>query len=127
LLEAFSGCQVLRYSTDRLPSYAELIAPERHWVGKQWTQQVERNHQEVTAADDLLFKERGDARGGYQTLCASLKFQAASFVKEDRLTFFSVIVNVAIFSRRYDSPSTPMERYNPALVSGSFSEYSSLR
>ena len=44
LLESFQGCQVLRFSTDRLPWYGQLIEAEHHWVGKEWTQRIERNN-----------------------------------------------------------------------------------
>ena len=43
-LSAFKGCKVLRFSTDKLKAYEEMIKAEHHWVGKEWTQRIERNH-----------------------------------------------------------------------------------
>jgi IS1 family transposase/transposase-like protein len=44
LLEKLDGCQVLRYCTDEWESYEKLLPPERHWVGKEATQDIERNN-----------------------------------------------------------------------------------
>lgn len=44
LLKSLSRCRVLRYATDRLRWYGQLIDPEHHWVGKEWTQRIERNN-----------------------------------------------------------------------------------
>jgi insertion element IS1 protein InsB len=38
------GCQVLRFCTDEWESYQKLIPWAQHWVGKQWTQDIERQN-----------------------------------------------------------------------------------
>lgn len=44
LLKSVSKIQILRYLTDRLKWYGQLIESEHHWVGKEWTQGIERNN-----------------------------------------------------------------------------------
>jgi insertion element IS1 protein InsB len=44
LLAKLEGCQVLRYCTDQWESYAKLLPVERHWVGKDATQGIERQN-----------------------------------------------------------------------------------
>lgn len=44
LLRQLRRCHVLRFCTDDWESYRKLIPDERHWVGKQWTQRIERQN-----------------------------------------------------------------------------------
>jgi IS1 family transposase/transposase-like protein len=44
LMGKLSGCQVLRYCTDEWESYEKLLPVERHWVGKEATQSIERQN-----------------------------------------------------------------------------------
>ena len=44
LFRQLRGCQVLRFCTDAWESYQKLIPWAQHWVGKQWTQEIERQN-----------------------------------------------------------------------------------
>ena len=44
LLAKLGSCKVLRYCTDEWESYQKLLPVERHWVGKEATQAIERNN-----------------------------------------------------------------------------------
>jgi insertion element IS1 protein InsB len=44
LLRQLRRCRVLRFCTDDWESYAKLIPEAHHWVGKQWTQGIERQN-----------------------------------------------------------------------------------
>jgi insertion element IS1 protein InsB len=44
LLRQLRGCQVLRFCTDEWKSYQKLLPWAQHWVGKQWTQAIERQN-----------------------------------------------------------------------------------
>lgn len=44
LLEKLEVCQIVRYCTDAWESYEKLIESFKHWVGKEWTQDIERNN-----------------------------------------------------------------------------------
>jgi insertion element IS1 protein InsB len=44
LLSKLEGCQVLRYWTDELEWYRELLPSTHHWVSKEGTQRIERNN-----------------------------------------------------------------------------------
>jgi insertion element IS1 protein InsB len=44
LLKQLRGCQVLRFCTDDWVSYQKLLPWSQHWVGKQWTQRIERQN-----------------------------------------------------------------------------------
>jgi IS1 family transposase len=44
LLKQLKGCQVLRFCTDEWKSYQKLIPWSQHWVGKRWTQDIERQN-----------------------------------------------------------------------------------
>jgi insertion element IS1 protein InsB len=47
LLEKLGSCQVLRYCTDDWESYQKFLPVERHWIGKEATQAIERNNLNV--------------------------------------------------------------------------------
>jgi IS1 family transposase/transposase-like protein len=47
LLGKLEGCQVLRYCTDEWESYKKFLPVERHWIGKEATQDIERNNLNV--------------------------------------------------------------------------------
>jgi insertion element IS1 protein InsB len=75
LLRQLRRCQVLRFRTDDWESYEEAHPGSASLDGqsldaKNRAAELELPHapQEAAPADDLLFKERGDARGGYQAL-----------------------------------------------------------
>ena len=44
LLRQLKDCQVLRFCTDAWESYQKLISPAQHWIGKQFTQHIERHN-----------------------------------------------------------------------------------
>ena len=44
LLDKLEDCYVTRFCTDYWESYEKLIDSFKHWVGKQWTQNIERNN-----------------------------------------------------------------------------------
>jgi insertion element IS1 protein InsB len=44
LLRQLRRCHVLRLCTDDWGSYRKLIPKAQHWVGKQWTQEIERQN-----------------------------------------------------------------------------------
>jgi insertion element IS1 protein InsB len=44
LLEKLKGSKIMRFCTDAWESYEKLIDSFRHWIGKQWTQNIERNN-----------------------------------------------------------------------------------
>ena len=44
LLRQLAPCHVLRFCTDDWESYQKLIPEAHHWVGKQWTQRIERQN-----------------------------------------------------------------------------------
>ena len=44
LLKQLKSCQVLRFCTDEWKSYQKFIPWSQHWVGKQWTQDIERQN-----------------------------------------------------------------------------------
>jgi insertion element IS1 protein InsB len=44
LLRQLKGCHVLRFCTDDWESYQKLIPWPQHWVGKRWTQEIERQN-----------------------------------------------------------------------------------
>ena len=44
LLKQLKSCQVLRFCTDEWGSYQKFIPWSQHWVGKQWTQDIERQN-----------------------------------------------------------------------------------
>jgi insertion element IS1 protein InsB len=44
LLNQLKSCRVLRFCTDEWKSYRRLIPWAQHWVGKRWTQEIERQN-----------------------------------------------------------------------------------
>lgn len=44
LLDQLTPCRVLRYCTDDWESYQKLLPPAQHWIGKLWTQRIERHN-----------------------------------------------------------------------------------
>lgn len=44
LFKQLKRCQVLRFCTDEWKSYQKLIPSSQHWVGKRWTQDIERQN-----------------------------------------------------------------------------------
>ena len=44
LLKKLAGCQVLRYCTDEWESYEKFLPPAQHWIGKELTQDIERQN-----------------------------------------------------------------------------------
>jgi insertion element IS1 protein InsB len=44
LLNQLKHCRVLRFCTDEWKSYRKLIPWAQHWVGKRWTQRIERQN-----------------------------------------------------------------------------------
>lgn len=44
LLNKLKSTQVLRFCTDDWESYEKLIPAHHHWIGKQWTQRIERQN-----------------------------------------------------------------------------------
>jgi insertion element IS1 protein InsB len=44
LLRQLRGCRVLRFCTDEWKSYQKMIPWAQHWVGKRWTQEIERQN-----------------------------------------------------------------------------------
>jgi insertion element IS1 protein InsB len=44
LLKQLKRCRVLRFCTDEWKSYQKLIPWAQHWVGKRWTQDIERQN-----------------------------------------------------------------------------------
>ncbi|HEX8492450.1 MAG TPA: IS1 family transposase [Pyrinomonadaceae bacterium] len=44
LFKQLKRCRVLRFCTDEWQSYQKLIPWAQHWVGKQWTQDIERQN-----------------------------------------------------------------------------------
>lgn len=44
LLAKLEGCHITRFCTDYWESYEKLMDSFKHWVGKQWTQHIERNN-----------------------------------------------------------------------------------
>jgi IS1 family transposase len=43
-LEKLRDCQVLRYCTDEWESYQKYLPEQRHWIGKELMQAIERNN-----------------------------------------------------------------------------------
>lgn len=44
LLKKLEGCQVLRYCTDEWKSYQKMLPSTHHWIGKDLTQDIERQN-----------------------------------------------------------------------------------
>ena len=44
LFKQLKGCRVLRFCTDEWKSYRKLVPWAQHWVGKRWTQDIERQN-----------------------------------------------------------------------------------
>src|SRR4051812_19652048 len=44
LLKKLGGCRVLRYCTDEWESYQKLLPATHHWIGKDLTQDIERQN-----------------------------------------------------------------------------------
>ena len=44
LFKQLKRCRVLRFCTDEWKSYEKLIPWSQHWVGKRWTQDIERQN-----------------------------------------------------------------------------------
>lgn len=44
LLDQLKSCRVMRYCTDNWESYQNLVPASQHWIGKQWTQRIERHN-----------------------------------------------------------------------------------
>lgn len=44
LLEKLKDCHIVRFCTDAWESYEKFIDSFRHWVGKEWTRNIERNN-----------------------------------------------------------------------------------
>lgn len=76
LLDKLGDCQVLRYCRDELESYSKFIPEERHWIGKEGTQRIERNN--VNFRTQLKRLQR-------ETICFSKFLRAPS---KNRLHFF---------------------------------------